>query len=253
VDNLHSVKRYHVRSLFISDLHLGSEHSNVEEFIDMLSVVKTQNIFVVGDFIDFFHMYEHHGWSQKCNDAIKRILSKLQKGANLYIAYGNHDAFFSLANEFDFGNIHISKHFVHENEFINILVTHGDDYDPCLRYDWIVKLFSILYNHCKLFGIVSYIKRWVDKATHHTVDLEKLAVDAHRVECDAVVFGHTHVPTIQSNYGCVFYNTGDWMHNNSVIVETHQGDMRLLFWDGENLCQANAKEKVPLYSLREQD
>lgn len=122
------------RAIFISDIHLGTDESRVDKLCDFLSSVESKYLYIVGDFVDFYHLYEHHGWSKKCNKVIRKILGLVKKDTQIRVCVGNHDAFLGLLTGFDFGNIKIRHTFVHSGVFVNYLVLHGDKYDSSLNF-----------------------------------------------------------------------------------------------------------------------
>lgn len=65
---------------------------------------------------------------------------------------------------------------------------------------------------------------------------------------DGIVCGHIHHPQLVLEQGVLYSNDGDWIENCTTLVETKNGDIRLLKWrdglnDTEVLAQINWGEK----------
>lgn len=136
-----------LRSIFISDVHLGHPKSRVDKLINFIGTTKSEYLYIVGDFVDFYHLYEHHGWSKNCNLLIRKLLSRVRKGTKIRICIGNHDAFLGIISGYKFGNIEISHEFIHSNKFIDYLVLHGDKFDKSMNYGLLVKFLCIFIGY----------------------------------------------------------------------------------------------------------
>jgi UDP-2,3-diacylglucosamine pyrophosphatase LpxH len=214
------------KSIFISDVHLGLDSSNEGVLLDFLENVKCDNLYIVGDFIDFIHLYEHHGWSKKCNLVIRKILSKLRKGSKIKICIGNHDAFLGVVRGFKLGDIEIKKRFVHKNKYIDYLVLHGDRFDSNMKYATIVKALSFIYAHFTWFPLMNMVKSFVDSLAERSMDIESMLDYARDKGADGVIYGHTHNPYKDGN----LLNCGDWINHCSAVVETEDDEMKVIYW-----------------------
>lgn len=221
-------KKKHYRAIFISDIHLGSDHSRVHRLLHFLDQSKCDYLYILGDFVDFLHLYEHHGWSRKCNLLIRKLLSKVKKGTRVKIAIGNHDAFFGILSGFTFGNIEFGHEFVHHNSFVDYLVLHGDRFDRSMKHSFFVRVLSWIHQHWTWIPYLPFLKRKVDGYVERSVDLEALKDHADSHGCSGIIFGHTHRPR-EIEPG--FYNCGDWVEHCSAVVETDDGEMEIIFFD----------------------
>jgi UDP-2,3-diacylglucosamine pyrophosphatase LpxH len=158
------------RSIFISDIHLGSPACEVEALLIFLDSVKSEYLYIVGDFIDFYHLFEHHGWAAECNLVIRKIFSKVRKGTKVRLCIGNHDAFIGILSGFKLGDIEVGHRFIHQNEFINYLVIHGDYFDKGMRHVNLAKIMSFMYTHFHSIGIARYLKKICDKVSARHID-----------------------------------------------------------------------------------
>jgi hypothetical protein len=48
--------------------------------------------------------------------------------------------------------------------------------------------------------------------------------------CDGVVCGHIHKAEIREIDGLIYCNDGDWVESLSALVETTEGELKLVFW-----------------------
>lgn len=216
------------KSIFVSDIHLGVETSKIDLFLDFLEYTKCENLYIVGDFIDFFHMYEHHGWSSKCNLVLRRILNKLRKGTKVKICVGNHDAFLGILNGFRFGNMEIGKEFIHEGRF---LVLHGDIFDHSMHFSFVVKILAFIYNHFTWVPWMNGLKKLADMLSERSMNEEGLIDYAKQMGVGGVIYGHTHKPDVRDGF---IYNCGDWVKNCTALVEKLDGDMELIKWKSKD-------------------
>jgi UDP-2,3-diacylglucosamine pyrophosphatase LpxH len=209
------------RAIFISDIHLGTEESRVDSLCDFLAGVEAEYLYIVGDFIDFYHLYEHHGWSKKCNKVIRKILGLVKRDTKIRVCVGNHDAFLGLLTGFDFGNIKIRHSFIHSGKFINYLVLHGDRYDRSVGI--LSRWLSFLQTHCWWLPGFSKIRKVAYRACSRVVALDKMQLQAKEAGAEGIIFGHTHAPQIDGH----IMNCGDWITNCTALVENQEGEFSL--------------------------
>lgn len=217
------VKKFYP-SIFLSDLHLGSPQAQEDRLLAFLELTKCDNLYLVGDSLDFYHLYEHHGWAQSCNLVIRRLLSKVRKGCNIRICIGNHDAFLGLASGWSFGNVSIAREFVHSNRWVNALVTHGDGYDPHMRHRVWSQILSFLQTHLGRIPLAHRVEGYVNSRIDRSLDRKSLQTELYRRNLQCVIFGHTHTPSVDPP----FFNCGDWVSNCTAVVETEQGEFHLV-------------------------
>ena len=102
------------RSMFISDVHLGSKAAKAEFLIDFLRHHDADIIYLVGDIVDGWRLRRSWHWPQSHNDVVQKLLSKERKGASITYIAGKHD---ELARQFQgvhFGGIVVADHDIHE-------------------------------------------------------------------------------------------------------------------------------------------
>jgi UDP-2,3-diacylglucosamine pyrophosphatase LpxH len=222
-----------VESIFISDVHLGSKGSNADLLLKTLKKYKFKNLIIVGDFIDGWLLKRRHHWPGSHTKVLKRIL-KLSKGkTKVFYITGNHDEFLREYGRIEFGNIVVCDELVYKDFF----VTHGDLYDPIIKNgrlisilgSWgyeITLILNKLQNKVRLFfglrpySFSKFIKNSVKEASVFIGNFEKtLSEAAQKKGCSGVICGHIHTPEDKFINGIRYLNCGDWIENNSYIVE----------------------------------
>ena len=217
------------KTLFISDVHLGSRGSNPKELYKLLNKEQPEQIFIVGDFIDGWMLKKRFYWTKECTDVIRKILAYSNKGTQVVYITGNHDDFLRFYSPYDFGNIKI----VDEWEWNGYLITHGDLYDGIVQLKWLGIIGSYGYEIAlmidktlKRFGykksFSKMVKDKVKSAVKFITDFERqLAYQAHSRGLKGVICGHIHKPEDKiikiKNQPIHYLNCGDWIENNSHI------------------------------------
>jgi len=49
--------------------------------------------------------------------------------------------------------------------------------------------------------------------------------------CDGIICGHIHHPEIRKTDRIIYMNSGDWVESLSALVETSDGDWKIIFFD----------------------
>lgn len=83
--------RHSVRSVFISDIHLGSRGCNAPALLEFLREVHLENLDLVGDIVDLWSLRRSFYWPQEHNDVLRTILGKVKHGTRVIYVPGNHD------------------------------------------------------------------------------------------------------------------------------------------------------------------
>ena len=119
----------HFRTLFISDVHLGSKAAQAELLVDFLRVHDAETIYLVGDIVDGWRLKRSWHWPQLHNDVVQKLLRKARKGSRIVYIPGNHDEMVRPFSGMNFGGVEIARAAFHDtaffehNNFIGIL--HG--------------------------------------------------------------------------------------------------------------------------------
>ena len=107
-DALKESKRQY-RSLWISDLHLGTPGCQAHALLDFLKRTECDTLFLVGDIIDGWQLRRQWYWPQAHNDVIQKLLRKARKGTRVIFIPGNHDEFARKYLHHNLSLIHISE------------------------------------------------------------------------------------------------------------------------------------------------
>lgn len=244
--------RRHVRSLFVSDIHLGCRHAHVDEFLKFLDQYHPERIFIVGDFIDWWKLQKSHAWQQVFNDILCRLYELSEQGVRIYYTPGNHDAFLRLFS-WNFSFVKVQDEFVIKlADGRKFLVTHGDKFDrvECAArwvsvvasygYDALLsanRLLSCLRRQSAgdTYSFSNSVKRTVKQFVRYISDFEhRLADHARSKGCDGVICGHIHTPTSAEIFGIDYCNTGDWVENCTAFVEYDTGVLELIRYFDED-------------------
>lgn len=241
--------RLRFRTIWISDIHLGTPGCQAELLLDFLKHTESRELYLVGDIIDGWHLRRRWTWQQRHNDVVQKILRKARKGTRVTYIAGNHDEaarrFLGLA----FGGIAIADEAVHVTaRGERLLVIHGDQYDgvvQCARwlayvgdhlYEFALKLnrwFNWGRRHLGLpyWSLSQYLKHKVKNAVSFITAFEEaVARDARQRGLDGVVCGHIHHPEIRDIHGVRYCNDGDWVESLSSLVETEDGELKIFTW-----------------------
>jgi len=237
-----------VKSLFISDLHLGNPNCQADKVLEVLRNYEYDNLFIVGDFIDMTALKRKFYWHPDHSTVIQKILRVSRKGCKVIYIIGNHDFYVrSVIEEQDihFGDILICNEYIYQslnNELIYI--THGDCFDGFVRMHpflyWLGDKsyeFSILINKIynwfrgkfgyQYWSLSAYLKTKVKNVIKFLAEYKKVSEEkVKEMKCDSIMIGHTHSPEIINGE---YYNTGDFCESCSYIIENLDGTMELKF------------------------
>lgn len=237
------------RSIFISDLHLGTKRAHTEGILEFLKKTESEYLYLVGDIIDNWAMKRSWFWAQSHNDVVQKILRKARKGTNVVFIPGNHDELFRDFAGQDFGLIKVRRSYVHTTAAgKRYFILHGDEFDSVVLYArWLAYLgdqaygWAILvnkyFNKARRFlrlpywSLSAYLKRKVKRAVEFVGNFETAIVrEARNRNVDGVICGHIHTPEMRDIENIHYCNTGDWVESCSAVVEHMDGRMELLDW-----------------------
>ena len=67
------VERQRYRTIWISDVHLGTRGCNADMLIDFLDHVDSETMYLVGDMIDGWQLKKRFYWPSAHNDVVLRL------------------------------------------------------------------------------------------------------------------------------------------------------------------------------------
>ena len=237
------------RSIWISDVHLGTPGCRAEFLLDFLRYNESDHLYLVGDVIDGWQLKRRWYWTQAHNDVVQKVLRKARKGTQVTYIAGNHDEALRQFVGFAFGGIEIRDEAVHTMaDGRRFLVVHGDLYDAVVQQaKWLARLGDRLYtlilelnrwfNHVRArlglgyWSLSQYLKHKAKNAVNFMTAFEDaVAREARTRGFHGVVCGHIHKPRIKTIDGVVYCNDGDWVESLSALVETFEGELKIVQW-----------------------
>ena len=241
------------RSIFISDLHLGTPGCQAAALQSFLKHNPSDNLYLVGDIIDGWQLRRKWYWPQAHNDVVQKLLRRVRKGCRVVFVPGNHDEFARAFVDHSFGGIEVLEEAVHTTaDGRRLWVVHGDYFDGVIQCaKWLAYVGDNLYeftlrlnrhlNSLRVrmglpyWSLSAYLKGKVKKAVGYINDFEvAVAQEARRRGYQGVVCGHIHRAEMRLIDGMLYCNDGDWVESRSALVEHHDGRLELVFWQPGN-------------------
>ncbi|HEX7820995.1 MAG TPA: UDP-2,3-diacylglucosamine diphosphatase [Sphingobium sp.] len=245
-------ERRHFRTIWISDIHLGTRGCNAEMVIDFLDSVDSDTLYLVGDIIDGWALKKRLYWPTAHNDVVWRIMKRARRGTRVIYIPGNHDEMFRQFTGLNFGGVEVRRKKIHTTaDGRKLLVLHGDEFDAImLAHRWLAVVGDAAYTGLMALNRhVNRVRRWMgmpywslSKMAKHKVKNavafisrfeEIVAHEAERRHIDGVVCGHIHTAEIRQFGEITYYNDGDWVEGCTALVEYADGAMEVLDWGNE--------------------
>ncbi len=244
-----SIEKPRYRTVFVSDVHMGSGVSQSGRLAEFLKSISTEQLCLVGDIVDMSALKRRFSWSAENNALLRRIFKMAKKGVKVVYVPGNHDNDARGLANMDFAGILILKRYVHQTaDGRRFLVMHGDEFDGVLRehlmflydlgdfgYELAVSVGNIITPILAwLFGVEwslsRYLKSKVKNAVKFIGNYERLvAIEARRHKVDGVVTGHIHTADLKTlDDGLLYANCGCWTESREAVVEHLDGRIELL-------------------------
>eukprot|EP00903_Cladosiphon_okamuranus_P003572 g3570.t1 len=239
------------RTVFISDLHLGTPDSKASEVVDFLKQVSCEKLILNGDILDGWALKRGSKWLPRHSRVIRKILKMSEKDDTevLYLR-GNHDEILERFLPLAFGNIRFMKEHIHVSaDKKRYLVVHGDGFDSVsTNHKWLAVLGAVgydtllrinrYYNRLRVwqgkeyFSLSKRVKAKVKSAVSFVDKYEQLLQElAVHKNCDGIICGHIHTPEDKQVGDIRYLNSGDWVESLTAIVEHHDGRMELIEFD----------------------
>jgi UDP-2,3-diacylglucosamine pyrophosphatase LpxH len=241
--------RLHFRSIWISDLHLGTQNLENEQLLDFLQQSESEFLYLVGDIFDLLQAQKKWHWPQVNDRIVKTILEKAENGTKVFYLPGNHDHMLRKFDGSTFNNIHIQNQVIHETvDGHRYLVLHGDTFDPVVQHcPWLASIGSTIYEilliinsrlnlkrrqtHRKQWSFSAWMKHRVKIAVNVLGRFEKVVVRKaveHQVE--GLICGHIHRAGIREIENMLYTNAGDWVESCTALAENHTGQLGIVEW-----------------------
>ena len=239
----------HFRTLWISDLHLGTPGCQARALLDFLKHTECETLFLVGDIIDGWQLRRSWYWPQAHNDVIQKLLRKARKGTRVIFVPGNHDEFARRYVEHDFGGIEVVEEWTPTTaDGRRLWIIHGDLFDGVIQcakwlayvgdslYEFTLKLNRHLNSLRARMGLPywslsKYLKGKVKRAVSYVGDFEvAVAREASKRGAQGVVCGHIHHAEMRDIDGILYCNDGDWVESLTALAEHADGTLEIIDW-----------------------
>ena len=237
------------RTIFISDIHLGTRGCKAELLADFLAHNDCKTLYLVGDIIDGWRLKEAWFWSPAHSAVLDLILAKVEAGTRVIYVPGNHDEVFRRYCGLNLAGVELMHEAIHETaDGRALLVVHGDHFDGIVTYArWLAHLgdkaydFALVLNDwfnavsrrlgLPYWSLSAYLKRKVKNAASFICNFEQaLAREARTRGLDGVVAGHIHHAQIKFIDGVLYCNDGDWVESCTALTEDGRGHLEIVHW-----------------------
>ena len=237
------------RTLFISDIHLGTPGCKADLLLDFLRHNEAETIFLVGDIIDGWRIKRSWFWHESHNAVVQEILHKVRHGTRIIYVPGNHDEALRDYTGLDIAGIYVCDEFVHQTaDGRKMLVLHGDQFDGVVRYAaWLAHLGDRAYGAAlalnnwlhivrrslgmPYWSLSSYLKQKVKNAVEYISSFEQaVAREAQDRNLDGVICGHIHHAEMRTINGILYCNDGDWVESCTALAEDPSGNLSIVRW-----------------------
>ncbi len=241
--------RQQYRTLWISDVHLGTRESKAEYLIDFLRRTTADRLYLVGDIFDGWALRRSWYWPASHNDVVQMLLRRARAGTDITYIPGNHDEAARAFPGLELGGIVVKQQAVHTTaDGRRLLVLHGDEFDGVVRHArWLALLGAAAYvGALKLNRYVNRVRRWwglpywslaaylkykTKRAVQFIADFETaVAREARERAVDGVVCGHIHHAEMRPIAGVLYCNTGDWVESCTALAEHRDGRLEIIRW-----------------------
>ena len=255
-------KNYY-RTIVLSDIHLGTSGSKALEATNFIRENRCERLILNGDIIDGWQLKKYGQWKKKHTAFIRAILKIIEKSdTKVYYLRGNHDDFLDQFLPFNVGpNFKIIKEMVIHSGDNKFYVTHGDVFDLVTKKaKWLAHIgdagYTFLlwlnkqYNHYRTnqgkpyYSLSQKVKNSIKMAVNFVSDFEEqLSEMAKSKDCNGIICGHIHQPTIKNINNIVYMNSGDWVENKTALVEDFNGNWEIIY-DASHLNEQNTFETI---------
>lgn len=226
------------RSVFISDLHLGSFRSDAASLLDFLNQLTTETLYLVGDIVDFWSLRRRTAWRAEPLLVVRRIIEMSRSGTRIVLVPGNHDSHLLDVAMLGLTGVEVLPRLVVDTlAGERLLVVHGHENDPVYgsSSDLAGVLFSLGERACER---LARLRGGPGRSEPERVSLlsqpsrfERRWIEAVReLGVDGVICGHSHRPADLRVNGVRYLNCGDWLQNRTVVVEDWSGALQLCRW-----------------------
>ena len=251
--------RRHFRTLWLSDVHLGTRACRAADLHHFLEQVSADTVYLVGDIVDLKRMRSRPVLPDDHRAVIGRLVEAANNGTRVVFVPGNHDEEFRRVAGTHICGVEIRlevEHVTARGE--RLLTMHGDVLDATIREGTNLERFAAAVYTALLEADVrlqrvrtglggnfaplsTRIKTRLSRAVEYIRRFESAAASyASSRGFDGIVCGHIHRPCIRRIDGIRYANDGDWVEHRSAIAEDRQGDLLLLSYSSTGISAEQA-------------
>jgi UDP-2,3-diacylglucosamine pyrophosphatase LpxH len=266
VDPTRQKTKLRVRTLIISDVHLGMPDCKAAQASHFIRHIYCDQLIMNGDIIDAWHLRRLGGWNKGHTGFLRTVLKKMEKEATeiLYLR-GNHDDILDRFIPIQLDNFRITGEHIHHTKRGDYLIVHGDGFDHVTtNHPWIAKLGGIGYNILlrvnRLYNWWRHIRgkesfslsRWVKLKVKSAVNFvgryeDQLQELAKSKNCVGIICGHILSPANKIIGETHYLNSGDWVESMTAILEHDDGRFEVITY--HDFCErTNRQPKGPAKS-----
>jgi UDP-2,3-diacylglucosamine pyrophosphatase LpxH len=256
------------RSIFVSDVHLGTPDCQADYLLDFLRGTRSRQLYLVGDIVDLESLHRRAYWPTSHARVVAEILAIAARGTDVIYVPGNHDCALRGLAGAQFSGLRVQRFATHlAADGRRYRVSHGDEFDPQHHgrrwLEWIGEHSHRGLRWCnrsinrarRRFGL-PYLplsiatKSRIAAAMAFILDFEARAVSTLAIDdFDGQICGHIHYGNIRRIGGALYLNCGDWVEHCTALVEDGEGAMRLLHWSECRSELASSALREPVRTL----
>ncbi len=218
-----------MRTLILSDIHLGSRHCNHHLIAETLTREKFDRVVLNGDTI---HNVNFRKFIKPHWDLLDRF-RKLSRQRELVLIRGNHDHeidYFAAprSDSLSTGNVlpalletPMLEDYRLEVGGESYLVLHGDRFDPTMRYPMVTEVAFLAYQFTTKLN--KKFAKWLKKKSKRWGGILELVRSqsihfAQKQNIPGVITGHTHFAEDARIDDIHYLNTGSWTESPCAYV-----------------------------------
>ena len=254
------------RSIFISDVHLGTPDCQAGYLLDFLRSTRCETLFLVGDIVDLEAMRERAYWPVSHARIVGELFAIAARGTRVVYVPGNHDFPLRGLTGARFAGLEILRVAEHVGaDGRRYRVTHGDEFDHAGHgRRWLTWLGERTHRGLRWCNRslararrgmgLPYLPLSIAAKTRSATamsfinDFEQSAVRrlAER-GFDGQICGHIHFGNIRRIDDALYLNCGDWVEHCTALVEEDDGAMKLIHWSE---MRSELARSAPLQPVR---
>lgn len=256
------------RSVFISDVHLGSADCQADYLLDFLDNVSCDTLYLVGDIVDLIAMQRRVHFPESHQAVVRRFMAIAAAGTRVVYVPGNHDDFLRHFCGQTLAGIELKHKAIHTTaDGRRFVVCHGDQFDQVVRCSPLMLLVGdrahgLLLRVNRWFNawrrlrrkpywsLAAWVKSRIGKARSFIRRFELAALTAaERGHYDGFICGHIHSAGFLRSQEGLYCNDGDWVEHCTALVEQRSGRLEILHWSEQpGIIASEPSEPAPEFS-----